>query len=151
MKVVQAFSWALFALFVIGFYILFQLVGEARKFGRHYIWEEPIRGAYFSSSKLEPRLKAVVRASLVRRDARLLQYTHWSWTHALPGIWLPWWLPRIPRSFRRQRYHDPAWHERCSPNYHPSPDEFCASLVPMNEEVLGSSLSYDSRKRMKTT
>ncbi|EAU84802.1 hypothetical protein CC1G_00321 [Coprinopsis cinerea okayama7 len=43
MKVVQAFSWALFALFVIGFYILFQLVGEARKFGRHYIWEEPIR------------------------------------------------------------------------------------------------------------
>lgn len=43
MKVIQAFSWALFALFVMAFYILIQLVGQAIKMGRHHIWKEPIR------------------------------------------------------------------------------------------------------------
>ncbi|KAF8165333.1 hypothetical protein B0H34DRAFT_855717 [Crassisporium funariophilum] len=43
MKVIQAFSWALFALFAIALYILFQLVGRAQQFGRYHIWSEPIR------------------------------------------------------------------------------------------------------------
>jgi len=43
MKVVQAFSWALFIAFIIALYILFQLVGLAQRFGRYYIWSEPIR------------------------------------------------------------------------------------------------------------
>ena len=44
MKVVQAFSWALFALFTIAFLILLQLVSQAERFGRYNIWSEPIRG-----------------------------------------------------------------------------------------------------------
>ncbi|KAJ3505949.1 hypothetical protein NLJ89_g7144 [Agrocybe chaxingu] len=43
MKVVQAFSWALFALFVIAFWILMRLVHQAQRYGRYHIWEEPIR------------------------------------------------------------------------------------------------------------
>lgn len=43
MKVTQAFSWALFAMFVIAFYILMQLVHHAERMGRHFIWQEPIR------------------------------------------------------------------------------------------------------------
>jgi len=43
MKVVQAFSWALFIAFIIALYILFKLVGIAQRFGRYYIWSEPIR------------------------------------------------------------------------------------------------------------
>ncbi|TFK28719.1 hypothetical protein FA15DRAFT_664752 [Coprinopsis marcescibilis] len=43
MKVVQAFSWALFALFVSALIVLFQLISIARQFGRHHIWREPIR------------------------------------------------------------------------------------------------------------
>ncbi|PPQ98520.1 hypothetical protein CVT24_004011 [Panaeolus cyanescens] len=43
MKVVQAFSWTIFCLFVIAFYILLQLVNQAKRFGRYNIWSEPIR------------------------------------------------------------------------------------------------------------
>jgi len=43
MKVIQAFSWALFALFVIAFFILVQLASHAVKMGRQTIWDEPIR------------------------------------------------------------------------------------------------------------
>jgi len=43
MKVVQAFSWALFIGFVLALYILFNLVDLAQRFGRYYIWTEPIR------------------------------------------------------------------------------------------------------------
>jgi hypothetical protein len=43
MKVVQAFSWALFIGCLLAFYILFKLVGLAQRFGRYYIWTEPIR------------------------------------------------------------------------------------------------------------
>ncbi|KAF8974550.1 hypothetical protein BDZ97DRAFT_1774247 [Flammula alnicola] len=43
MKVIQAFSWALFAMFVVAFLILFQLVAQAERFGRYRIWTEPIR------------------------------------------------------------------------------------------------------------
>ena len=45
MKVVQAFSWALFIGFVLALYILFQLVDQARRFGRYSIWSDPIRGS----------------------------------------------------------------------------------------------------------
>ena len=45
MKVVQAFSWAIFVACVLALYILFQLVGQAQRFGRYYIWREPIRGS----------------------------------------------------------------------------------------------------------
>jgi len=43
MKVIQAFSWALFIMFVIAFFILLQLVSQAERFGRYDIWQEPIR------------------------------------------------------------------------------------------------------------
>ncbi|PPQ77771.1 hypothetical protein CVT25_011206 [Psilocybe cyanescens] len=43
MKVIQAFSWTLFCLFVIAFYVLHQLAGQAQRYGRHKIWSEPIR------------------------------------------------------------------------------------------------------------
>jgi len=43
MKVIQAFSWALFAMYVIAFGILLQLVSLAQQFGRFKIWSEPIR------------------------------------------------------------------------------------------------------------
>jgi hypothetical protein len=45
MKVVQAFSWALFIGSVLALYVLFTLVGLAQRFGRYYIWSEPIRGS----------------------------------------------------------------------------------------------------------
>lgn len=44
MKVIQAFSWGLFGMFVIAFGILLQLVTLAQQFGRFKIWSEPIRG-----------------------------------------------------------------------------------------------------------
>jgi len=43
MKVIQAFSWMLFVLFVIAFYLLMSLVTEAQRFGRYDIWYSPIR------------------------------------------------------------------------------------------------------------
>jgi len=43
MKVIQAFSWAIFCMFLIAFYILMQLVTLAQRFGRYRIWSEPIR------------------------------------------------------------------------------------------------------------
>ncbi|RXW25309.1 hypothetical protein EST38_g612 [Candolleomyces aberdarensis] len=43
MKVVQAFSWALFASFLLAEYVLFQLIGQAKRFGRWDIGREPIR------------------------------------------------------------------------------------------------------------
>ncbi|KAH6914888.1 hypothetical protein BKA70DRAFT_1257335 [Coprinopsis sp. MPI-PUGE-AT-0042] len=43
MKVVQAFSWALFASFVIAFIVLMQLIEQAKKFGRYNIANEPIK------------------------------------------------------------------------------------------------------------
>ncbi|KAF9485342.1 hypothetical protein BDN70DRAFT_871368 [Pholiota conissans] len=43
MKVIQAFSWALFIMFVLALWILFQLVAQAERFGRYRIWNEPIR------------------------------------------------------------------------------------------------------------
>jgi len=43
MKVIQAFSWAIFIGVIYALYILFQLVGQAQRFGRYYIWTEPIR------------------------------------------------------------------------------------------------------------
>lgn len=43
MKVVQAFSWALFASFVIAIVILTQLIEQAKKFGRYNINNEPIK------------------------------------------------------------------------------------------------------------
>jgi hypothetical protein len=46
MKVVQAFSWALFASFVIAFIILMQLIEQAKKFGRYHITDEPIKGEF---------------------------------------------------------------------------------------------------------
>ena len=45
MKVVQAFSWAIFIACLFALYILFQLVAQAQRFGRYYIWTEPIRGS----------------------------------------------------------------------------------------------------------
>ncbi|TFK43519.1 hypothetical protein BDQ12DRAFT_675107 [Crucibulum laeve] len=43
MKVVQAFSWAIFCFFVIAMIILVSLASRAQQFGRYEIWEEPIR------------------------------------------------------------------------------------------------------------
>ncbi|KAF9534313.1 hypothetical protein CPB83DRAFT_804162 [Crepidotus variabilis] len=43
MKVIQAFSWALFGLFTIAIWILFKLIHQAQRFGRYDIWHEPIR------------------------------------------------------------------------------------------------------------
>ncbi|KAJ3516993.1 hypothetical protein NMY22_g14068 [Coprinellus aureogranulatus] len=43
MKVVQAFSWAMFAFFVIAFIVINQLIGQAKRFGRFDINREPIR------------------------------------------------------------------------------------------------------------
>jgi len=43
MKVIQAFSWALFIMFVLAYGILLQLVSLAQQFGRYNIWSEPIR------------------------------------------------------------------------------------------------------------
>ncbi|PPQ72909.1 hypothetical protein CVT26_014572 [Gymnopilus dilepis] len=43
MKVIQAFSWALFCVFVIALVVLIQLVSLAQQFGRYLIWTEPIR------------------------------------------------------------------------------------------------------------
>jgi len=43
MKVLQAFSWAIFVACIIALYILFQLVFQAQRSGRYYIWTEPIR------------------------------------------------------------------------------------------------------------
>jgi len=43
MKVIQAFSWMNFILFVLALVVLYQLTGQARLFGRFNIWREPIR------------------------------------------------------------------------------------------------------------
>lgn len=43
MKVIQAFSWMLFVINILALLILFRLVTRAQKFGRHDIWNEPIR------------------------------------------------------------------------------------------------------------
>jgi len=43
MKVIQAFSWALFIGCILALYILFKLVDQAQRFGRYHIWSEPIR------------------------------------------------------------------------------------------------------------
>jgi len=43
MKVLEAFSWMTFVLFAIAFVILLQLTTQAQRFGRHFIWREPIR------------------------------------------------------------------------------------------------------------
>lgn len=48
MRVIQAFSWMQFALFTFAIVILLALVSQAEKFGRHRIWEEPIRGPCLS-------------------------------------------------------------------------------------------------------
>lgn len=45
MKVIQAFSWMLFILYVLALYVLMRLVTEAHRFGRFDIWWAPIRGA----------------------------------------------------------------------------------------------------------
>ncbi|KAG9219375.1 hypothetical protein CCMSSC00406_0001785 [Pleurotus cornucopiae] len=42
-KVVQAFSWMVFVLFVFWFIIMIQLINQAQRFGRWRIWDEPIR------------------------------------------------------------------------------------------------------------
>lgn len=44
MRVIQAFSWMNFAFFVIALFVLVSLVGQAQRFGRPFIWREPIRG-----------------------------------------------------------------------------------------------------------
>ncbi|KAF8812422.1 hypothetical protein BYT27DRAFT_7182858 [Phlegmacium glaucopus] len=43
MKVVQAFSWALFIGCILALYVIFQLVDQAQRVGRYHIWSEPIR------------------------------------------------------------------------------------------------------------
>jgi len=43
MKVIQAFSWAVFIGCILALYVLFQLVAQAQRFGRYHIWSEPIR------------------------------------------------------------------------------------------------------------
>lgn len=43
MKVIQAFSWTIFGLFVIAFIILNQLVNLAKRWGRHHIMKESIK------------------------------------------------------------------------------------------------------------
>ncbi|KAJ2921978.1 hypothetical protein H1R20_g15113, partial [Candolleomyces eurysporus] len=43
MKVVQAFSWALFAAYLIALHVLFKLIGHAKRLGRHDINYAPIR------------------------------------------------------------------------------------------------------------
>ena len=45
MRVVQAFSWMNFCLFVIAFFIILSLISQAQRFGRPDIWDAPIRGA----------------------------------------------------------------------------------------------------------
>ncbi|KAK1236584.1 hypothetical protein PQX77_000136 [Marasmius sp. AFHP31] len=42
-KVIQAFSWAIFILCVFAFAILLALISQAQKFGRYHIWREPIQ------------------------------------------------------------------------------------------------------------
>ncbi|KAF4619666.1 hypothetical protein D9613_005066 [Agrocybe pediades] len=62
MKVIQAFSWALFSIFVIAFWILLQLISQAERFGRYRIWSEPIRElpwfgempGYYNANTYEP-------------------------------------------------------------------------------------------------
>jgi len=43
MKVIQAFSWMCFVLFSFAFICLLALVSQAQRFGRPYIWREPIQ------------------------------------------------------------------------------------------------------------
>jgi len=43
MKVIQAFSWMLFILYVLALYVLMRLVDQAHRFGRFDIWWAPIR------------------------------------------------------------------------------------------------------------
>ncbi|KAH0587545.1 hypothetical protein H2248_006325 [Termitomyces sp. 'cryptogamus'] len=43
MKVIQAFSWMLFCINVLGLLFLFRLVNLAQTYGRFDIWREPIR------------------------------------------------------------------------------------------------------------
>ncbi|KAI5893299.1 uncharacterized protein SCHCODRAFT_02621393 [Schizophyllum commune H4-8] len=43
MRVVQAFSWMNFCLFVIAFFIILSLISQAQRFGRPDIWAAPIR------------------------------------------------------------------------------------------------------------
>lgn len=45
MKVIQAFSWMDFVLYVFALITLIVLVSRAQAFGRYNIWREPIRGA----------------------------------------------------------------------------------------------------------
>lgn len=47
MKVIQAFSWMLFILYVIALYLTLRLVTEAQRFGRYDIWWAPIQGASY--------------------------------------------------------------------------------------------------------
>ncbi|KAH8830907.1 hypothetical protein DL96DRAFT_1594796 [Flagelloscypha sp. PMI_526] len=42
-KVVQAFSWLLFVLFALAMITLVQLASQAKKFGYHDIWNQPIQ------------------------------------------------------------------------------------------------------------
>jgi len=43
MKVIQAFSWALFVLNALALLVLYRLIAQAQMFGRYDIWREPIR------------------------------------------------------------------------------------------------------------
>lgn len=50
MKVIQAFSWALFGMNVLALFILYRLVNLAQMYGRFDIWQEPIRGELLGRS-----------------------------------------------------------------------------------------------------
>jgi len=43
MKIIQAFSWILFVIFTLAFYILLKLVNQAQRFGRRDVWHAPIQ------------------------------------------------------------------------------------------------------------
>lgn len=52
MKVIQAFSWANFILFVVAFLIILKLISQAQGYGRWNIWAEPIEGTSYPLSLL---------------------------------------------------------------------------------------------------
>jgi len=60
MKVIQAFSWTIFILMVLAFFVLFQLAQQAERFGRYKIWSEPIRGKLYRYIFSTPRFDRTI-------------------------------------------------------------------------------------------
>lgn len=77
MKVVQAFSWALFAAYLIALHVLFKLIEHAKRLGRYDINYTSIRGQYIPFSGAHPLFLTI----------RLSTPTEIPWFYEMPGYY----------------------------------------------------------------